>query len=129
MNLLLDTHIALWTITDSPQLKAPIRALILEPNNTVAVSVVSLWEIAIKRSRRGESAMPVSAREAMADFTGSGFALLSISAAHAAAVESLPAIHADPFDRMLIAQAMTEPLRLVTSDKTVAQYDKSIILT
>ncbi|HBS34942.1 MAG TPA: PIN domain nuclease [Parvularcula sp.] len=127
MNLLLDTNVALWTITDDPRLPARVRALLLDPENLAAVSVVSIWEIAIKRGRRGPRAMPVTALEAQAMFEGSGYSLLSIDARHAAACETLPHIHADPFDRMLVAQALTEPMRLVTSDKIVASYDASII--
>ena len=129
MRLILDTNVALWTITDSPKLSKPVRALMLDPDNEVAVSVVSTWEIAIKRARRGERKMPVTAPEAEASFEKSGYALLSINARHAAAVETLPEIHLDPFDRSLVAQAITETLRIVTTDKILARYDPSIILT
>lgn len=91
------------------------------------MSVVSIWEIAIKRSRRGARAMALTAVEAQAMFEGSGFALISINPSHAAAIETLLQIHADPFDRMLVAQALTEPRRLITGDRIIASCDASII--
>lgn len=127
MNLLLDTHIALWAIADSPRLPARARELILAPGNTVWVSAASVWEIAIKHSL-GRGDMPVSGAQAMAYFEKSGFLLLGVSAEHAAAVGELPAHHADPFDRMLAAQALTEPLRLLTHDAALARYSDTVIL-
>lgn len=126
MRLLLDTHVALWAITDDSRLSATARLLIEAPANEVLVSAVSVWEIAIKYSL-GRGDMPVSAAQALAFFQQAGYLLLGVSAAHAAAVEALPAIHADPFDRLLVAQAFHEPLRLLTHDATVAKYGGSII--
>ena len=130
MNLLLDTHVALWAIADAPRLPTAIRGLIADPDNLITISAVSIWEIAIKSSlaRRGVGAMPVSAGTALAHFRSAGYATLGVSPHHAAAVEALPALHGDPFDRLLIAQAFAEPLRLVTHDRTVAAYGDSIIL-
>ena len=130
MNLLLDTHVALWAIVDAPRLPAKIRTLIADPDNRITVSAVSIWEIAIKSAlaRQGVGAMPVSAGVALAHFRSAGYALMAISPDHAAAVESLPPLHGDPFDRLLIAQAFAEPLRLVTHDRAVAAYGESIIL-
>jgi PIN domain nuclease of toxin-antitoxin system len=71
--------------------------------------------------------MPLSAAEAVGYFRAAGYVLLDISADHAAAVETLPLIHADPFDRLIVAQALTEPLRLITHDDTVARYSDSIM--
>ncbi|MEO6278357.1 type II toxin-antitoxin system VapC family toxin [Roseateles sp.] len=127
MNLLLDTHIALWAIADSPRLPARARELILAPGNAVWVSAASVWEIAIKHSL-GRGDMPVSSAQALSYFEQSGFHLLAVSGEHAAAVEALPAHHADPFDRMLAAQALTEPLRLLTHDATLARYSDTVIL-
>lgn len=127
MRLLLDTHVALWAILDDPRLPTLARQLITAEGNTVAVSAVNLWEIAIKHSlARGD--MPVSASDARRYFASSGFEQLAVSADHAVAVEQLPPIHADPFDRMLVAQALAEPLRLLTHDATVARYSDTIIL-
>ena len=127
MNVLLDTHVALWAITDSPRLPESARALILSPRNQVWVSVVSLWEIAIKHSL-GRGDMPVSAQEALDYFTAAGYRLLAVEPVHAAAVETLDRHHQDPFDRLLVAQALVEPLRLLTHDATMARYHDSIIL-
>lgn len=85
------------------------------------VSVAILWEIAIKHSL-GRGDMPVSARDAAGYFGESGFRLLAIQPEHALAVENLPPLHADPFDRLLVAQALVEPMRLLTHDAAVARY-------
>ena len=126
MNLLLDTHIALWAITDSPRLTAQARELIESPRATVWVSAATVWEIAIKHSL-GRGDMPVSGQEALGYFRQSGYRLLAVEPEHAAAVETLPAHHADPFDRILVAQALTEPMRLLTHDAMVARYLDTII--
>jgi PIN domain nuclease of toxin-antitoxin system len=127
MRLLLDTPVALWAITDDPRLSAPARKLIADPANAVMVSAASLWEIAIKHAlARGD--MPISAMDAIGWFTESGYRLLDISPLHAAAVETLPALHNDPFDRLLVAQALAEPLRLLTRDRLVARYSDTIIV-
>ncbi len=130
MNLLLDTHAALWAITDSPRLPESIRRQISNRRNTVVVSAVSVWEIAIKfsLSRRRAGTPAMGAREATEFFKSSGFRLLAISPEHAIAVESLPPLHADPFDRLLVAQALEEPLRLVTHHAAVAAYSDTIII-
>jgi PIN domain nuclease of toxin-antitoxin system len=126
VNILLDTHIALWAITDSPRLPPRARTLIASPEKTIWVSAASIWEIAIKHAL-GRGDMPVSGQRAQDCFLQSGYRLLPIEARHAAAVEDLPARHNDPFDRMLIAQALTEPMRLLTHDPVVALYSDSII--
>lgn len=127
MNLLLDTHVALWAIADSPRLPARARELILAPGNTVWVSAASVWEIAIKHSL-GRGDMPVSGPQALAYFEQSGFQMLAVSPEHAATVGDLPPHHADPFDRMLAAQALAEPLRLLTHDAQLARYSDTVIL-
>lgn len=127
MQLLLDTHIALWAITDCPRMPSQARRLILTPANRIFVSAASLWEISIKHSL-GRGDMPISGEEALVYFRQSGYALLAISPEHAAAVEQLPLHHQDPFDRMLVTQAINEPLRLLTHDATVAKYSDTVIL-
>ncbi|SJZ36511.1 PIN domain nuclease, a component of toxin-antitoxin system (PIN domain) [Trichlorobacter thiogenes] len=126
MRLLLDTHIALWAISDDPRLSGAARALITAPENEIFVSAASIWEISIKYSL-GRTNMPVSSAEALGWFRESGYRLLAISPEHAVAVEALAPLHADPFDRMLVAQALHEPLRLVTHDAQVARYSDTII--
>jgi PIN domain nuclease of toxin-antitoxin system len=127
MRLLLDTHIALWAIADSPRLPAKARQLILVPENEVFVSAASIWEIAIKHGL-GRGDMPISGQVALDYFRAAGYRLLPVLPEHAAAVENLPLLHADPFDRLLVAQALTEPLHLLTRDETVARYGDTIML-
>ncbi|HWD68363.1 MAG TPA: type II toxin-antitoxin system VapC family toxin [Caulobacteraceae bacterium] len=129
MRLLLDTHVALWATTEPERLPAAIAEQIADPGNDVLVSVASLWEIAIKHARgRNPATMPISAADARREFGAAGFTFLDVSASHAIAVESLPSIHGDPFDRLLVAQALTEPLRLVTHDATLAPYSDTLIV-
>ena len=126
MNLLLDTHVALWAITDSSKLSQKARELIASPKTTVWVSAANVWEIAIKHSL-GRGDMPVSGRDALRYFQESGYRFLPVEAEHAVAVEELPAHHQDPFDRILIAQALVEPMRLMTHDPLVARYSDTIM--
>lgn len=126
MNLLLDTHVALWAITDSPKLTRIARELIQDTTTTVWVSSASVWEIAIKHAL-GKGDMPVSSQEAVQYFKKSGYRFLSISVEHTVAVEGLAGHHQDPFDRILVAQALTEPMRLMTHDALVARYSDTII--
>lgn len=126
MNLLLDTHVALWAITDSPKLPPKARELIASPKTNVWISAASIWEIAIKHSL-GRGDMPISAQDARRYFSESGYRLLAIEAEHALAVEDLPTHHGDPFDRILVAQALMEPMRLMTHDAMVALYSDTII--
>jgi len=119
MRLLLDTHLFLWAVTGSPRLKPAARRMIEEADD-VYVSAASLWEIAIK-ARLGKIAADPG--ELVATIGASGFVELPVSAAHAAAAAAqLPLHHRDPFDRLLIAQCLTEPLRFLTADAALAQY-------
>lgn len=127
MKLLLDTHIALWAVSDDPRLSPKARELIAAPRNLIWVSAASIWEIAIKHGL-GRGDMPVSGAEALEYFMQSGYRMLPVSPEHAAAVEALPVHHQDPFDRLLVAQSLAEPLRLLTHDTTVARYSDAIIL-
>ena len=126
MNLLLDTHVALWAITDSPKLSLKARELIASPRTTVWISVASVWEIAIKHAL-GCGDMPVSGQEAGRYFRESGYRFLPIDTEHAFAVQDLAVHHHDPFDRLLVAQALVEPMRLMTHDPMVARYSDTII--
>jgi PIN domain nuclease of toxin-antitoxin system len=129
MRLLLDTHIALWAIADDVRLSERARSLIADPDNEVFVSVASLWEIGIKHplARGGPNDMRISAGAALRDFRQAGYALLDISPAHVLAIEGLPRLHGDPFDRMLVAQALATPLRLLTHDARLARHSDTII--
>lgn len=126
MRLLLDTHIALWAIADDARLSATARQLIASPDNEIWISVASLWEIAIKYSL-GRGDMPVSSEQSAAYFLEAGYRMLAVRPEHTHALEKLPPLHADPFDRMLVAQAQTEPLVLLTHDQTIARYDGTVL--
>lgn len=123
MRLLLDTHIALWAVYDSRKLPRDAVQLLRSPDAEAFVSVASLWEIAIKNSIRQGSLPPTL--QARADFSDAGFKELAISGAAMPVVEQLPLHHGDPFDRLLLAQAMTEPMKLITSDRKIARYDRT----
>lgn len=118
---------ALWAITDSPKLSTKARDLILAPRTSVWISTASLWEIAIKHGLARDD-MPVSGHDALNHFRQAGYRLLGIEPEHAVAVEGLPSHHQDPFDRLLVAQALVEPMRLITHDATVARYSDTILL-
>ena len=124
MRLLLDTHILLWWLADSPSLADQARELIADPDNAVFVSAVTLWEIWLKQSL-GKLQLPSDFEEKLA---GESFEGLPLLAAHTREVASLPWRHRDPFDRMLIAQARVADLRLVTADKVAADYGDSVLL-
>ncbi|MHB1280759.1 MAG: type II toxin-antitoxin system VapC family toxin [Acidithiobacillus sp.] len=126
MNLLLDTQVALWAITDNPKLSQKARDLIQSPKTNVWVSVANIWEIAIKHAL-GRGGLPVSSQDALRYFQKSDYRLLPVEAEHAVAVEELPMHHQDPFDRILVAQALVEPMRLMTHDSLVALYSDTII--
>jgi PIN domain nuclease of toxin-antitoxin system len=127
MNLLLDTHIALWAIADSPRLTNKAREMILAPRASIWVSAASIWEIAIKHGL-GRGDMPISGEDALRYFRASGYQFLPIEPEHAAAVEALPWHHHDPFDRLLVAQALTEPMRLLSHDPMQARYGDFVCL-
>jgi PIN domain nuclease of toxin-antitoxin system len=127
VRLLLDTHVALWAITDSPKLPAEARRVILAPVNDIYVSAVSIWEVSIKHGL-GRRQMPISGKQALDFFTEAGYGLLPVTPEHAALVETLAPHHTDPFDRMLVAQALAEPMRLLTHDMMVARYSDTVIV-
>ncbi|MBI5278937.1 MAG: type II toxin-antitoxin system VapC family toxin [Burkholderiales bacterium] len=124
MRLLLDTHVFLWAVAGSSQLKPATRRLI-EAADEVHVSAASIWEVAIKARLGKIQADPDDLAQAI---TASGFLELPIKASHAAGVARLPPHHHDPFDRLLVAQALAEPLRLLTADETLAQYSDVVML-
>jgi len=127
MRLLLDTHILIWGAVEPERLSHAASSLIESPDNEIMFSAVSLWEIAIKTGR-GRAEFRVDAGILRRSLFENGYAELALTGAHAAALAILPPIHKDPFDRMLVAQAMIEGLALVTADPTVARYPGPIRL-
>lgn len=126
MRLLLDTHIVLWALAGSPRLSKLAEELIRDPANDIYVSTASIWEIAFKHAL-GKGDMPISGARAAHLCAQAGYRELPIAWRHAQAVEALPAYHADPFDRLLIAQAATEPMRLLSSDAEIVRYGDMVI--
>jgi PIN domain nuclease of toxin-antitoxin system len=116
--LLLDTHVLLWAVEDSPILGLDAREVIVDPRNQVFVSAASVWEIAIKRAQ-GKLSIPESVSEAVKE---AGFAELPVTFFHAEQAGALPPYHRDPFDRMLVAQAQAEGLVIVTQDANIPRY-------
>jgi PIN domain nuclease of toxin-antitoxin system len=133
MRLLLDTHILLWATgwTISAERRSPLSAeaiaLIGSEENQPMFSVVSLWEVAIK-SALGRSDFAVDPRLLRRGLLDNGYVELAILGEHAVAVSSLPPLHGDPFDRLLVAQSIVEGVQLLTADRTMAQYPGPIRL-
>ena len=128
MRLLLDTHVAIWAVTDSIRLPLDTQELISDGASDVYVSMCSLWEMAIKSALGRRQLGPLHVSDALKLFEQAGFDLLDIKADHILGVANLPPVHGDPFDRLLVAQALYEPLRLVTHDKTLRAYSDTVIV-
>ena len=124
MRLLLDTHALLWWLDDPKQLSRKARVVIEDGKNPVYVSAAVVWEIMIKKAL-GRLDAPGNLEEVI---QSNRFLPLPITIPHAVAVQSLPALHRDPFDRILIAQALHEGFRLVTRDQDIAKYPVPQIL-
>ncbi|MBS1830437.1 MAG: type II toxin-antitoxin system VapC family toxin [Acidobacteria bacterium] len=118
MRILLDTHLILWWLAENPSLSPQALALIRDPENTIFFSAVSLWEIWLKLSL-GKLRLPSEFESKLA---AESFEHLPLTAAHTRQIALLPWRHRDPFDRMLVAQALAEKLTLLTADENVAQY-------
>jgi PIN domain nuclease of toxin-antitoxin system len=123
VRLLLDTNIALWIATGRRGL-APTTRQLIDQAGAVLVSAVTVWEIGIKVAL---GKLDVDMDDVINDFTASGFEKLPVTWEHGRAVRDLPDLHRDPFDRLLIAQAIVEPLHLVTSDQGLARYSELVI--
>lgn len=121
MRLLLDTHVLLWAAGKDDRLSPAARRLLERPGNELVFSAASLWEVALKRQggKRDFGAEPAVLRRTLLE---SGYIELPITGIHAAATSALPPLHKDPFDRLLLAQAMTEGMTLVTADKVLSRY-------
>jgi PIN domain nuclease of toxin-antitoxin system len=121
VRFLLDTHLLLWAAGSLERLSAQARHLIDDPNNELLFSAASLWEVAIKGSL-GRADFQIDPRLLRRGLLDNGYRELAITGEHAVAVEALPPIHKDPFDRMLVAQSVVEGLTLLTADPLVARY-------
>ena len=123
MRLLLDTHVFLWVVVDDPKLSPKGRQLIIEAE-AVFISSASIWEASIKV---GLGKLQLDIDALIAEIEAGGYLELPVRATHAARVRTLPPVHRDPFDRLLVAQALTEPLFLLTADQILAQYSDLVI--
>ncbi len=121
MKFLLDTHFVIWIPINDRRIGRAARALITDPENEFTFSAASLWEIAIKRAQNRPD-FAFDPREIRQQMIANGYDELPVEGSHAVAIDSLAAIHKDPFDRLLIAQAMIEGITLLTADRTIAQY-------
>jgi PIN domain nuclease of toxin-antitoxin system len=121
MKLLLDTHLLLWAAVEPARLSRRARRLMDDPDHELLFSPVSLWEVAIKRQRRRAdfNAEPRLLRRSLLN---AGYEELTITSEHAVAIDLLPPLHRDPFDRMLIAQSLVEGITVLTADRIVARY-------
>ena len=133
MKLLLDTHILIWALADDPKLPKKARELILDTENAIYVSVVSLWEVVVKHSIH-PNAIPYSGKDFYDACGRAGFELLETKPEHILAVEDLRRSegvppHKDPFDRLLIAQAKVEEMQFVTHDALLSGYGESCVIS
>ena len=125
MRFLLDTHLLLWAAASSKRLPGEVRDLLEDSANDAYFSAASVWEIAIK-STLGRKDFVVDLAALERALPSMGLLELPVSAAHAAAVARLPRIHQDPFDRLLVAQSIAEPLTLVSNDAVLARYSPDV---
>ena len=126
MKLLLDTHILLWSAGQPDKLSTVARTLLLDSSNALFFSAASIWEIVIKRGL-GRDDFKVDPLRLRKQLVVNGYEEIAVSTDHALAVDVLPALHKDPFDRILIAQARTEGMLLLTADSQILRYGNGIM--
>ena len=126
MRLLLDTHVLLWALIEPTRLTSSARSVLEDPQHEVLFSAASIWEIAIKHAL-GRADFQVAPDAILAAALESGFAELPVRSAAALRVAQLAHLHRDPFDRLLIAQAMTEPAIFYTADETLQAYSELVV--
>lgn len=125
MKLLLDTHVLLWWHHEPARVPRPVIDAMRQVQTTLWISIASAWEMMIKQ-QAGKLSLLTSVQEILETQRRNDFTLLDIKAAHVLALEGLPPIHKDPFDRILVAQAIREDMTLVTADQTLQQYPVKI---
>ncbi len=126
MRILIDTHILIWHLEGDAQLSPASRLLISDPTNSTFVSIASLWEIAIKTSR-GKLSLSRPIDEIFAEINRSTVSILSIELDHALKVSSLPFHHKDPFDRLIIAQAIVDDISVISTDRNFLDYEVTLL--
>jgi PIN domain nuclease of toxin-antitoxin system len=125
VNILLDTHLLLWSTSESRRLSAEARRLIGDAANELIFSVASLWETAIK-SAQGRDDFRVDVQLLRRRLLSNGYSELTVTGEHAIAAGGLPPLHNDPFDRMLVAQSIVEGITLLTVDPQIARYSAPV---
>ena len=121
MKLLLDTQLLLWAAGQPKRLSAAARKLLNDPRNELIFSAASLWEVAIKSSL-GREDFRVEPRLLRRGLLDNGYVELPVTSQHAVNIDTLPPLHKDPFDRLLLSQALSEGITLLTTDSTLARY-------
>jgi PIN domain nuclease of toxin-antitoxin system len=121
MNFLVDTHLLLWAAASKSRLPPVARKILESQNTTKYFSVVSIWEVAIKRTLNKPD-FRIDANPLRAGLLRNGYHELALESRHVGVLVGLPLLHSDPFDRILVAQAQTEGMELLTSDVTLANY-------
>ena len=121
---LLDTHIFLWSLDETKRLTKEVAKILKDPRNRIFVSVATAWEISIKQ-KKGKLPLKTTLEEC---FRKSNFEILEIKLPHILQLENLPSYHRDPFDRMLVAQAIVEKLMIITEDEKIKKYDVSVLV-
>ena len=127
MRLLLDTHVAIWSVTALHRIPPHVREIIRDPRSSVYVSTVSMWEIGIKNTQSRRDPVPYSSRTAATHFAEAGYEIIPLTPEHSFEFEDVAMHHTDPFDRMLVAQARCESLRLLTHDAKLAAYGDPVM--
>jgi PIN domain nuclease of toxin-antitoxin system len=127
MRILLDTHVLLWAVTADMALGEKAKAALLNPGNRIYVSAASIWEVAIKH-RKNPHVMTIGPDVLTNACSDSGFNWLDVNVYHARTTAQLPLLHSDPFDRLLIAQAIQEPMHLLTRDQQLSAYSELVQL-
>ena len=130
MQVLLDTNVAIKGLREGPDLSDAARRIMIDPDNRVVVSIASVWEVAIKASlkRNRAGAFDTNSRRFAADLDAADLEVIPIELNHAFTVEELPPIHGDPFDRLIVAQALSGPYRLLTTDRLLGRYSDTVIV-
>jgi PIN domain nuclease of toxin-antitoxin system len=126
MKYLLDTHVLLWAAGQPERLSESVHGLLQDRQNQLYFSSVSIWEIVIKRSL-GRNDFVVDPRLLRYGLINNGYVELTMTSEHALTLATLPSLHKDPFDRILVAQAITEPMKLITADAILAQYSDLVM--
>ncbi len=127
MNYLIDTHLLLWAAYQPEKLSIKAKKILLHDENILMFSAASIWEVTIK-AQIGRKDFKVNHRGFRRGLLDNGYEEIPINSFHTASIDQLPPIHKDPFDRLLIAQAITEGITLLTSDSTLAPYSDSVVL-